>query len=92
MVDIAVVVNVEYIRPFAALHKQRVAADALKSADWGVDAAGDNAQRFGEKPGGIGMSLHSFSIPIEGVFGSESKALFSGRGSGSLQPARLLSN
>ena len=76
MVDIAVVVDIEYIGTFAALHKQRVAANALKSTDWGVDAAGDNAQSFGEEPGGNGMRLHKYSIPFTGLFGSRIEALF----------------
>ena len=76
MVDVAVNVDVKYIRPFAALHKQRVAPDTLKSTNWGVDAAGDNAQSFGEEPGGIGMRLHINSIPIAGLFGSRIEALF----------------
>ena len=53
MVNVTVAVYVEDVRAFAALHKQRIAADALKSADRRVDAAGDDALGFGKEPGGL---------------------------------------
>ena len=52
MVDVAVAVHVEDVRPFAALHEQRVAADALEGAHGRIDAAGDDALRLGEQPRG----------------------------------------
>ena len=55
VVNVAVAVHIEDVRPLAPLHEQRVAADALERPHRRVDPAGDDAQRLGIQPSGSGM-------------------------------------
>src|SRR5690606_1111386 len=63
VVDVAVAVDVEQVRPFRPLHEERLPAHRLERTHRRIDAAGQQRLRAGEQgPGTFGIHVLIFSI------------------------------